>query len=161
VSLLILGLGNDLLGDDGIGLLAAQALEHSGGGSVTVTGSALSGLYLLDLIEGYDDLIVVDSVLGDHPGRVRRLSLEAFGPGVAPSAHYAGLADALAGARHAGMRVPSRVVVVGVEIGEGQTLGSAVSPQVLRGLPEVVRHVRRIARSWGHVLAGSVVAEVG
>src|SRR3989304_4055794 len=96
MALVILGLGNDLIGDDGVGLLAAARLEGRLGPDVAVRTSAQSGLYLLEHLQGFDDAIVIDSVLGDAPGRVRELhpgDVPAIG---VPSAHYVGLPEALA-----------------------------------------------------------------
>ena len=71
--LLILGLGNDLLGDDGIGLLAAEALRPLESPEVAVRSTSQSGLYLLEHLQEYDDAIVIDSVIGDQTGAIREL----------------------------------------------------------------------------------------
>lgn len=147
---MILGLGNDLLGDDGIGLLAARALNAERWDGVTLAESSLSGLYLLDLVEGFDDLIVMDSVIGDSPGAVVRLSLRDMGPKPVPSAHYAGLAEALEVARRAGVQMPHRVAVIAVQIRNAQTVGADVDPDVRRAIPEVVLTVSELAEEWGY-----------
>src|SRR4030065_437299 len=67
MTLLVLGLGNGLLGDDGIGLLAAASLEGHLGSRVEIARSGRSGLYLVEELEGYDDAIILDSVLGEPP----------------------------------------------------------------------------------------------
>ncbi len=150
MSLLVLGLGNDLLGDDGIGLLAADAVENAAGTGVTVLKSALSGLYLVDLVEGYDDLLIVDSVIGEPPGEVVHLKKEEMGARRVPSAHYAGLAEALEIAREAGMKVPERVEIVAMRIRNSQILGTAVSREVRLGLPRLIEEVITIAKRWGY-----------
>lgn len=150
MTLLILGLGNDLLGDDGIGLMAAEDLENRRAESVTVTKSALSGLYLIDLVEGFDDLIILDSVLGEPAGKVVQLEIADIGPRIVPSAHHAGLPEALEIAKRAGMKMPSRVAVLAVQIRDSQVLGTAVSPAVRSGLPDLVRRVEELSRLWGY-----------
>ncbi len=150
MPLLILALGNDLLGDDGVGLVAGDALMPYVSRDVKVTKSSLSGLYLVDLIEGFDDLLVVDSVMGDQPGKVVMLGMEDVGPKIVPSAHHAGLSEAIEISRRAGMRMPKRVAIVGIQIAESQVLGTSVSPKVMEGVPSLIQKVVDVAREWGY-----------
>ena len=154
MALVILGLGNDLIGDDGVGLLAAARLEGRLGPDVAVRTSAQSGLYLLEHLQGFDDAIVVDSILGEVPGQVRELASEELRPTTVPSAHYAGLPEVLAVARGAGMQIPERLKVIAVEIDGAQTIGAGPSPAVLAAIPEVVRRVVTTARAWGYPVMG-------
>ncbi len=150
MKLLVLGLGNDLLGDDGIGLEAAALLECELEGVADVKTTARAGLYLLEQIEGYDDALIIDSVLGDAPGRVRELTPMEVKPVVVPSAHYVGLPEALALARSSGVQVPSRMRIFAVEMPATQVIGSKPSPAVRAALPELVRRVKRAAAAWGY-----------
>ena len=152
MTLVILGLGNDLLGDDGIGLLAAERLRSLEGPDVTVRTTAQSGLYLLEHVQGFDDAIVVDSVVGDHPGSVRALRGADVRPLPVPSAHYAGLPEALALARASGLRVPLRLRIYGVEIPLSQRIGSEPSPDVMAALPRLVATVVHSAQEWGYAM---------
>jgi len=152
MTLLVLGLGNDLLGDDGIGLLAAASLEGHLGSRVEIARSGRSGLYLVEELEGYDDAIILDSVLGEQPGRVRELpdATAALRP-LGPSAHYAGLPEALALARSAGLRVPGRLRIFAVEIGVVQTIGSTPSLAVRSAVDGLVALVKETASAWGYL----------
>ena len=150
MALMILGLGNDLLGDDAVGLLAADRLEGRFGPDVSVGRSAQSGLYLLEHLIGYDDAIIIDSMLGDEPGRVRELEAVAMPSVQVPSAHYAGLPEVLAVARSAGLRMPARLKIVAVEIGGSQTIGSGPGAEVAASVPEVVSRVLDTVRAWGY-----------
>lgn len=151
MALMILGLGNDLLGDDAVGLLAADRLMGRFGPAVSIERSAQSGLYLLEHLLGFDDVIIIDSVLGDEPGRVRELDVRGLSSVQVPSAHYAGLPEVLAVARHAGLRMPARLKIVAVEIAGAQTIGSPPVAEVDAAVPEVVDRVLRTAREWGYV----------
>ncbi len=150
MALLILGLGNDLLGDDAIGLVAAERIAGRFGADVSVRTTSRSGLYLLESFEGFDDAILVDSVLGDRPGRVRELDARAVLPVPVPSAHFAGLPEALALARAAGVHTPRRLRIFAVEVASSQTIGASPSGSVLEALPEVLRRVEEAAREWGY-----------
>lgn len=148
--LVVLGLGNDLLGDDGAGLVAAERLRGSFGPGVEVRTTAQSGLYLLEHLQGFDDAILLDTVLGDRPGRVRELESGALRPVAVPSAHYAGLPEALAVARHAGLRVPTRLRIFAIEMDPEQAIGARVGPAVAAGIPDLVVRAREAARAWGY-----------
>ena len=150
MALVILGLGNDLLGDDGIGLLVADACEGRFARDVAVRRSVRSGLYLIDELQGFDDAIVVDSVIGDRPGTVRELPAEAMPAVGVPSAHYAGLPEALAIARSVGLRVPTRLRILAVEMDAAQTIGAGPRPEVTASVPELLARIERTARDWGY-----------
>lgn len=159
MALVILGLGNDLIGDDAIGLLAAQALLPCEGPDVAVRTTAQSGLYLLEYLQGFDDAIVVDSVVGDHPGTVRELRGSDVPEVAVPSAHYVGLPEALALARASGLSVPARLRIFGVEIDVAQRIGSRPSPAVTACLPRLMATVLRAAREWGYPVPTPVAEE--
>ncbi len=160
MTLVILGLGNDLLGDDGIGLLAAESLRGREGPGVSIRTSAQAGLYLLEHLQGFEDTIVVDSVLGSHPGNVRELRGADLQETSVPSAHYVGLPEALALARASGMNVPRRLRIFGIEIDVSQRIGSAPSAAVMASLPHVASAVIRAAEEWGYALRAPRAAEV-
>jgi len=152
MALVILGLGNDLLGDDGIGLLAAEALRECEGPQVSVRTTAQSGLYLIEYLQGFEDAIVVDSVAGDRPGAIRELRGADVQEVSVPSAHYVGLPEALALARVSGLCVPRRLRIFGVEIDVAQQIGSAPSAPVVACLPRLVAAVVGAAREWGYTV---------
>ncbi len=160
MSLVILGLGNDLLGDDGIGLLAADAMRGLESPRVAVRSAGQAGLYLLEHLQGFEDAIVVDSVLGDHPGAIRELTGAEVSESIVPSAHYVGLPEALALARASGLPVPQRLRIFGVEIDVAQQIGSGPSEPVVACLPRLVDTVVLAAREWGYVLRPRADPEV-
>jgi hydrogenase maturation protease len=142
---LVLGLGNELLSDDGVGIAAARALgerlrERT---DVDVRESPLAGLALLDLFLGYDRAVVVDGI---HTGRSPAGSLIELSPSdldavVAPSPHYAGLPEMLAVARRFALPFPSDVRILAVETVDPWTIGGGLSPAVRDVIPEVIDRV--------------------
>lgn len=150
MGMVILGLGNDLLGDDAIGLQAVELLRGWEGPEVSVRAASQSGLYLLEHLQGFDDAIVIDSVIGDRPGTVRELQGADLRPVPVPSAHYAGLPEALALARASGLQVPRRLRVFAVEMDAVQTIGSPPRPEVAAALPALLARVRDAVREWGY-----------
>lgn len=147
---LVLGLGNELAGDDAVGILAARALRNELAGHADVIESAASGLALLDVLAGYDRAIVLDAVrTGRHPpGAVLEMGLGGIGPVVAPSTHQTGLPELAAVAERLGLAFPRRTVVLAVEVVDPFTLGAPLSPPAAAAVPELVRRVRAILDAW-------------
>jgi hydrogenase maturation protease len=155
-SLLVLGLGNLLCGDDGLGAAAVSLLDrdYEAPDGVRILDGGTLGLALLPHLEDARDVILVDAILADQPtGSLVRLTGDDVAPAVLHrlSPHQIGVADLLDGARLRG-RYPSRLVLLGVvplTIG----LGVSRSAQVDARLPDLVERVVEEARSMGYELA--------
>ena len=132
----VIGLGNDWRSDDGVGLEVARRLN----------GKALVGepIGLVEALNGSDEVVLVDAVSsGAPPGTIHHfeagsdpLPVRLFG---ASSTHALGLADAVELARSLG-RLPSRVVVYGIEGGEF-AFGQGLTPPVAAAADRVVEEV--------------------
>jgi hydrogenase maturation protease len=158
MKVLVLGLGNDLFRDDGVGLQAARALkaelELEKGAStelkleVEVLESPLSGPAILDLLMGYDQAIIIDAIKTGEgsPGEIYELELDPAELELGrlePSAslHYAGLPEALALAWSLGPDLPKRLKIYAVEAGE-LSLGEGLTERVAEALPKLLAEVR-------------------
>ena len=152
MKILVLGLGNDLLSDDAIGIVVARTVrEHlpEGESGVSVLESSLSGLALLDLFFGYDRVVLVDGV---HTGRRPPGSLIELVPDdlrtvVAPSPHYAGLPELLAVAQNLGLPFPTDVRILAVETQDPWTIGGGLSPPVRGAVEEAAARVLALLSS--------------
>ena len=144
IPILVLCLGNPLRSDDAVALHVADALERLRLPGVEIRRSARSGLYLLDDMEGFDRVIVVDAIktAGGVPGTIHSLPLEAIHSPGGPSPHAIGLPSAIAAARAAGAPVPAHIHVVAVEVGELEEIGEGLTPAVESAIPEAVGAVR-------------------
>jgi hydrogenase maturation protease len=143
---LVLGLGNDLLGDDGVGLWLVETLRRrpslAGFDFETADGS---GLGLLDLLDGHDRAYVVDCIAAGNGdvGRVERLSAEELADrSVNLSSHYAGLPQVLALGRELGLAMPD-VRVLAVRVGDPFRIGTDFSPDLDRRLPALAAEIER------------------
>ncbi len=122
-DVLVLGLGNPILGDDGVGWRVAESVRSATAGSlqgVEVDCAALGGLTLMERMLGYRRVVVVDSMwTGAHPeGSVRVFALDDLpnpGAGHTTAAHDTSLATALQTAQLMGAVVPESVDVVAIE----------------------------------------------
>ncbi|HRC86910.1 MAG TPA: HyaD/HybD family hydrogenase maturation endopeptidase [Thermoanaerobaculia bacterium] len=152
-SLLILGLGNVLCGDDGLGIAAVELLdrEYEAGPSVRVLDGGTLGLSLIGHIQEAEDLILVDAIRDDAaPGSLVRLSGEEVAPAVADrlSVHQIGVADLLDGLRLL-EALPPRLRLVGL-VPARLSWGPGLSSEVIRALPDLVSAVRAEAEALGH-----------
>ena len=136
MSILVLGLGNILLSDEGVGVRIVEALDaaHELPAEVEVLDGGTSGMDLLDMVAERDCLIVADAINADQPaGNVIRLEDDdirmLFETRFSP--HQLGLSDMLAALRLVG-KAPRRVIVVGV-VPQNLSLGMELSPPVTQG----------------------------
>jgi hydrogenase maturation protease len=145
MDVLVLCLGNALRRDDAVALRVADALQLNEAAGVTVRRSAAAGLYLLDDMEGFDRVVVVDAVrTGAHPpGTVLAFPLDALHAPEGPSPHAIGLPSALSRAAAAGAPVPSHIEIVAIEAEELDLVGEGLTPSVAAAIPEAVAAVWR------------------
>ena len=131
---LILGLGNPILMDDGVGIEVVRALKpRMDDPQVTLHESSLGGLNLLDILAGYDRAIIVDAIQtrGGTVGDVYHLRLDDFEPCLHVScAHDVDLVTALELGRKIGLRLPRDITIVAVEVQEVTTFGEECTPLV-------------------------------
>jgi hydrogenase maturation protease len=151
-STLVLGLGNVLLRDDGIGVWVADRLARRFElpGDVTVLEGGTLGLDLLPRLDGIERLLLIDAVaLGRAPGTIVRLEGDEVPAalGVKISPHQIGLADLLATARLMG-RDPPHLVLWGMKPGPLEP-GTGFSPRVARALPRLLGSVLDELGRWG------------
>jgi hydrogenase maturation protease len=145
VKTLLLGLGNDLLSDDGVGLLIAAALRErmANQKDLTVLETAEMGLSLLDLVTGYDSLVLVDAVQTGKAsaGSVHELDDASLPSVPAISPHFLGIGEALALGHRLGIPVPSQVQIFAIEVQDPFTVGTRLTPPLAAALPGIVERI--------------------
>jgi hydrogenase maturation protease len=152
VPLLVLGLGNVLLEDDGVGAAAvARLLErYDAPPGVRVLDGGTLGLSLLPYLESADAVILVDAVrTDDAPGAFVRLTGDDVAPAVATrlSPHQVGVADLLDSARWIG-RYPRKVLLLGL-VPQSMELAVGLSESVRPALPTLVERIVEEAGALG------------
>jgi hydrogenase maturation protease len=148
--ILVLGLGNDILGDDAVGLVAARSLRRQYHPEVEVAEAAEGGLALLDFLEGRSHALLLDTILtGCHPaGTVLEFSRQDFGAAIGASPHYAGLPEVLQLAECLAIPVPATLCVLAMEVEDPYRLQEGLSAVVDRALPGYVERARQILDGW-------------
>jgi hydrogenase maturation protease len=158
MKILIVGLGNPILGDDGVGWRVAEEVKRELAcnslilqSSIDVDCLSLGGLSLMERLIGYDQAIVIDAVItGQSPGALYRFQLEGlreFSCAHLTSAHDTSLQNALRLGRRMGAELPSSVMVVGIEAERLHDFSEELTPAVEAAVPEAARAVLEIATS--------------
>ena len=144
--IVVIGMGNPLRGDDGVGLVVARKLETAVPSRVEVRTHVDNDLALMDAWKGAEAVVVVDAVSSGAPaGAVSRYDAgdrPLPRPGTAAgSTHGFGLNEVVELAR-AMDSLPGRFVIIGVE-GTDFTTGRGLSPAVGEAVEEAVEAVLR------------------
>lgn len=148
---LVLGLGNPILSDDGVGihvvrLIAEHITQHATHPPVDVAEASVGGLRLLEVIAGYERLIIVDAIQtpGGRPGDVYRLRPDDLRASLhSGSTHDLTLRGALTLGRQLGMSLPAdeAITILAVEVEDVLTFGETCTPQVHAAIPRIVKTV--------------------
>jgi hydrogenase maturation protease len=136
---LIVGLGNPILGDDGIGWHVAEAVRLLVD-DVEVDCLALGGLSLMERLIGYERVIIIDAIQtrDGQIGEVSTFPLEALpdlSAGHTTAAHDTSLQTALKLGRTMGAQLPDDVTVVAVEANRVYDFSEELSPAVAQAIP--------------------------
>jgi hydrogenase maturation protease len=150
MKILILGLGNELLGDDAVGILVARVLKEKLKDKADVVESSLSGMALLDLLVGYERAILIDAVKTGRtpPGTIAELSPADLGAVAAPSPHYAGLPELIATAQALHLDFPKEIKIFAIEVEDPHTIGRGLSHTVAQALGKLIPQVERQVTQW-------------
>ncbi len=151
---LILGLGNDILCDDGVGIYVANKikdiLESRGGVSppelkgIEVKTATLAGFNLLDILTGYDKVILIDAIktnLG-KVGEIYQLTPNSFK--TTPrlfSFHDIDFPTALGLAKQLNISMPTEIIIYAIQVQDTETLSETCTPEVSAAIPKVIELV--------------------
>jgi hydrogenase maturation protease len=143
VKTLVLGIGNPILSDDGVGIHVARRLKEMRPAGIVVDELAASGLELLDMVRGYERLVIVDAIQtsGGKPGDIHELVEEDFEKSVhGSSPHGINIATALAlGRKLVPQEMPREVTFLGIEAEDLVNVSERLTPDVERAVDEAVR----------------------
>ena len=146
---LILGVGNLLMGDEGVGVHAVRSLEaETLGPGITILDGGTGGFHLLSYLQEYETVIMIDACMdGRPPG-----TLTAITPRFATdfpktlSAHDIGLRDLIEAAALLGSLPEIHLITVSID--KLQQMCMQLSPPVESSLPHIVTRVRNLISAW-------------
>jgi hydrogenase maturation protease len=142
---LILGMGNPLLCDDGVGLrVAAELKDRVDQPEVTILESGIAGLALLDLLVGYNRAIIIDAIqtIDGKPGHIYQLDTKAFDTARHTlSPHDVDFTTALEFGNKLGLSLPQQIVIFAIEASDVHTFVEECTPEVQKAIPTCVEMV--------------------
>lgn len=159
--ILVIGLGNPILGDDGVGWLVAERIRAAleGGDledqAIEIDSLALGGLSLMERMIGYRRVIIIDALTThQNPnGTLYKVPLESLpdlSAGHMTAAHDTSLQTALQMGRSMGARLPEEIMIIGVEAEKVYDFTEDLSPEVAAAIPGATQAVMDILAAWTH-----------
>ncbi len=150
-STLILGLGNTLLTDDGVGVYAARRASELIGTEdiIDIKEAEIAGFALLDLLEGYDRAIIIDALNrpGHSPGEISIHSVDDFSStSHLTTGHQIDLPTAVELGKQLDRTVPRKIRIVCVQVADDRTLGEQCTPAVEKAIEPAAKLAVEIAR---------------
>jgi hydrogenase maturation protease len=148
---LVVGMGNPILTDDGVGVKVAYAVKDAlvagGRDDVTVTEASVGGLRLMEIMVGYDRAVLIDALQhpDTKPGTIRRMTLEDLRT-ISPTQHSAcphdtNLATALEMGQQMGLPLPKEITIYAVGVENVVFFGEEPTPAVAEAIPRVTNAV--------------------
>ena len=160
-NILVVGLGNPILGDDGVGWRVAERIQdrlhatqpNQKPGRITVECLSLGGLSLMEHLIDYAQVIIIDAVNSGKrpPGAVTTCKLEDFPDNAAghlSSAHDTSLQNALQVGRSMGASLPEEIVIIGIESPFVYDFSEQLTPPVEAAIPQAEMQVIDILDRW-------------
>lgn len=147
----MLGLGNDILCDDAVGLILARRLaqELAGTDGVEVRETMEMGLALLDFLVGFEAVLILDAIQTGRvaPGTLHEVDPQGLGDLTGKTPHFVGVGETLALGRHLGLPMPERVTVLAMEVEDPFTLGTRMTPAVEEAVPRAIERALAVVRA--------------
>jgi len=154
---IVIGLGNPILGDDGIGWRVVEQVQKEIKQQKQIDSEiifeclSIGGLTLMEHLIGYERAILVDAITtGNTPdGTIRTFPIEAL-PNLAighfSSAHDTTLQNAIEVGRKMGAEIPYNIDIVAIEAQQIYDFSEDLSNQVRKALPKAVKTVKELIR---------------
>ena len=148
-KVLILGLGNDILTDDAVGLHVVRELRHrlADQPEIAVEETCEMGLALLDFFVGRRAVILVDSIQTGRvpPGAIHELDANELKQLTGRTPHFLGVGETLALGRRLGLVMPEQVKIFAIEVEDPFTLGTVMTEPIQRAVSAASDRVRTTA----------------
>jgi hydrogenase maturation protease len=162
---LILGMGNTLLSDDGIGILIKRFLERklSNTENVDFVETSWGGFRIIDLLRGYDYAIIVDSIKTAYKpqGYIYHLKPSDLLPTLRlTSYHDINFATALKLAQTFNEKIPAEIDIFAVEVENNLTISEHLSPLLWKSINECSELVAELLISKKIIHSNKAVKEI-
>ena len=143
---IVIGVGNPILTDDGVGIhVAKQIKQHISNPNIVVEEALTGGMNLLDLILGYDKAIIIDSVktYTGQDGEIHKYQLNEISKIHSFNPHDVSLAEAITLATKLGEEhIPNEIIIIGISMTKMQyEFGEYLSEKFTAAIPIAVKMV--------------------
>jgi len=153
---LIIGLGNPILGDDGVGWVVAEEIKKIINespelfeGEIEFIFLSLGGLSLMEQMEGYSNVLIIDSIhTGTNPnGTIFSLPLSRLpnlSSGHSTAVHDTSLANALEIGKMMNIVLPDEVWILAIETDEIYDFSEKITEVVTKSIPKTIEIIHTI-----------------
>jgi hydrogenase maturation protease len=143
---IVIGLGNTILSDDGLGIYASRHIAErcKASADIDVVEASLGGVGLLDLMIGYESVIIVDAVFTskNKPGLIYQLDVDDLGDPTYPSGpHFLDVRTSVELGRRLGLAMPKKIKIFAIEIKDNTTFSEKLTQEVEQALPFLTQKV--------------------
>jgi hydrogenase maturation protease len=146
---LVIGLGNPILSDDGVGVRIAEEVSKqlSDDGDIEVTEVSVGGLTLMESMIGYDRVILIDALQlkESQPGAIHRMSLDDLRAISATqhsaSPHDTTLVTALEMGKKIGLKLPEEIIIYAIEVENILDFSEELTPSVAAAVPKAIQTI--------------------
>ena len=140
--ILVLGIGNILLSDEGVGIHVVNSLQQEGFSDADLMDGGTGGFHLLGFIQSYKTVVLIDASLDQFAAGHIRVLIPRYAKDfpVQLSAHEIGLKDLLDAAFLLG-NMP-QIHLIAISVKDFQELGMDLSAEVEAAIPEAVKQVK-------------------
>jgi hydrogenase maturation protease len=145
-SILVLGIGNILMNDEGVGIHVVSRLEKEGYDSADLMDGGTGGFHLLGFIQSYKTVIIVDAALDDFDAGHIRVLYPKYAKDYPKqlSAHEIGLKDLIDAAFMLG-NMPE-IHLVAISIKDFQDMGMELTSEIEAAIPEAMIQVKELVK---------------
>jgi hydrogenase maturation protease len=143
MDIIVLGVGNPVLTDDAVGFRVARFIKEAKP-ELTVIETAEAGLTLLELVDGYERVIIIDSVKTGHgqPGTLHQLTLDQINPAWNfCSTHGIDIKMAFELGRKLDYKLPTKLSIYGIEVEDNKNFGEKCTEKVENSIPDIAQEI--------------------
>lgn len=148
---IVVGVGNPILGDDGVGVHVVNELKkYVDSKDIKIEEAATGGLNLLDTIVGFERAIIVDAVEGNNVGEVKEIRIDEFSSVHSYNPHDISFKEAIELAEKLGEnRIPKEIKIIGITIKNasnefGEKLSEEVSKAIPRAISMILKEIKEV-----------------
>lgn len=147
---LVLAIGNEIMGDDAAGLIAARELRKHYHSKVDILEAHTAGFTLLDILEGYDKALLLDTVYNENSRvhKIRELTRNDLAVNTSMSPHYAGLPELIRLSEKLYMKFPDELRAFVMEIHEKGVLREGLTMEAKALIPDFVEKASSVLDEW-------------